>query len=294
VATVNLPPPRTIRQLLRPPARALLGQLLRLLPDSVSGALIRRHTRLANCYPPGRDLLFDGYLGDLKVKVNTYYPIEHEMLAGRYDPITLDVIRRFVHRGHVCLDAGANVGAFTLALAKQAAPSGRVFAFEPGPFLVERLRRNLALNSPLERITTVVPMGLADIEGQLPWAENKAQPGNAGFMLDTVDEVIPVTTVDAFFGQHPLERLDFVKIDVEGMEYEVLKGGLQTWQRFRPILYFETLPPFEQFRRLPLFTWIEKLLADIGYSLYKPCPDGSVLKTTYPDLLANTLAMPIE
>ena len=89
------------------------------------------------------------------------------MLSGEYDPETAHVMRTFVEPGDVCIDVGANVGAHVLLLAKLVAPTGRIYAFEPGPPIFERLKTNLALNPGLSGVVTPERLGISDTEGKL-------------------------------------------------------------------------------------------------------------------------------
>lgn len=280
--------------ILRPILSRLIRHLFQVLPYSLSCTLVKNRGGWTNYIPPGHRLIFDAFLNDLKVHIDTHYPIEREMLSGVYDPQTVAVIDRFVKPGDFCLDVGANVGAISLALARRVGLTGKVFAFEPGPELFRRLLRNLELNPALKSVVSALNLGLSDKEGNLFWTEDRHNPGNAGCLGESSGKPVAGTTIDRFFRDHTLHRLDFVKVDVEGMEYEVLQGGLETWKTFRPILYFETLKGFEDYRDLPLFTWIESMLADIGYQLYRVEADGSIRRTNYPDLSVNTLALPLS
>lgn len=240
--------------------------------------------------PPGRTFVFRKYLGDLTIHTDTTYPIELEMLSGAYDPESQAIVSQFVKPRSCCLDIGANVGALTLAMAKQVGGDGKVYAFEPGLVTFRRLQRNLSLNPTFRETVLPLQLGLSDSPGRLFWNEDPNNRGNASLSASG-GAPVEVTTVDDYFRDHPLERLDFVKIDVEGMEYEVLKGGVQTWQKFQPVLYFETMQAFERERKRPLFRPIEELLAGIGYSLFKPV-DGKLSRTTAADLANNTVALP--
>ena len=276
--------------------------LLRLCPTSLLLRVVlplvrrlpeRRAFGVLHQFPPHRRTVLNDYLGDLRVHIDTVYPIERVMLAGRYEPDTEAMVMRFVRPGHVCVDAGANVGAITLALAKQAGREGRVFAFEPGPGNFERLLANLNLNPSLRGAVTPENVGLSDKDGTLRWRENADYPGNAGFcgVGEHEGQPVRVTTLDHYFQSVTLARLDFVKIDVEGMELEVLRGATGILARHRPALYFETIAEFEAQRGMPLFAPIEALLRPLGYLLYRVEPGGQIAETRVPNLTVNTLAL---
>lgn len=101
-----------------------------------------------------------------------------------------------------------------------------------------------------------------------------------------------VTTVDLFVERCGLDRLDFVKLDVEGMEYEVMRGGINTWKTLKPVLYYETRREFERARGQPLFAMIAELLEKLGYQICQFCPDASIESATDAHHAENTLALP--
>jgi FkbM family methyltransferase len=253
---------------------------------------VRRFPRLVSCLTPGRDYPFDGYLSRFRIAVDVHYPIERAMLAGRYEPELLGLIRRVVPVGGTCLDVGANVGAITLALADRVGRSGRVVAFEPGAFLFKRLEANIRRNPDLEDIVTSVNLGVSDRPSTLYWNEDANNPGNAG-LLQSSGAQVEVVALDDYFSRNPIARLDFVKIDVEGMEYEVLRGGRETWRKFRPVLYFETLREFEAIRGFAVLSHIEHFLTSVGYSLHRPDDDGGLVRATATNWGANTAALPV-
>src|SRR5581483_3209222 len=144
-----------------------------------------------------------------------------------------------VTRGSNCIDVGANVGPVTLALARQVGPTGRVLAIEPGPPYVARLRRNLQVNPRLKDRVVILQSGISETEGSLLWRPDPVHPFNAGLShvhgTAVPGEVrVPVTTLDTAIAQQKWDRVDFIKIDVEGMELEVLRGARGTLKALRP------------------------------------------------------------
>lgn len=147
----------------------------------------------------------------------------------------------------VVIDVGAHAGQFSKLFAKMA-PGGRVYAFEPSAYARSILTRSLAFNR-LNHVK-VVPMGLSDAPGELILHTPIKARGGLGFGIahfgddgedsrDTLDQIVPLTTLDAFAHQEGLSRLDFLKADVEGWEVNVLKGGLATLAKHRPALFLE-------------------------------------------------------
>ncbi|MBP6545095.1 MAG: FkbM family methyltransferase [Phenylobacterium sp.] len=147
----------------------------------------------------------------------------------------------------VVIDVGAHAGQFSKLFAKMA-PRGRVYAFEPSAYARSILTRSLAFNR-LNHVK-VVPVGLSDAPGELILHTPIKARGGLGFGIahfgddgedsrDTLDQIVPLTTLDAFAQQEGLSRLDFLKADVEGWEVNVLKGGLATLAKHRPALFLE-------------------------------------------------------
>lgn len=159
---------------------------------------------------------------------------------GRQDWWEFAFLERFLRHGDLVLDVGANVGVYTLFLAKLVGAAGEVLACEPEPGNLERLRRNVERNR-LEQVT-IIPAAVG------------AEPGTAEFAagLDSVGHVVtagtspeatspeanlisvPLTTVDALCsGRTPI----FAKVDVEGFEEDVLRGAEEQMAAGAPVCW---------------------------------------------------------
>lgn len=267
---------------------------LPIVPFTAKLALAQRFRELRFFLPPHHQFVYDHYLGNLKVNIDTTYPIEVEMATGSYDRKTSAILRRLIQADDVVIDIGANVGALTLLLATLV-PQGKVIAIEPGPTTFARLTANVALNPALQTRVDTYAIGLADQPGELFWQEDANVPGNAG-LLASEGKRVSVNTLDQFVQARALQRLDFVKIDVEGMEYEVIKGGKSAIAQFRPILYYETLESFRQIRGFDLYNQIFELLESLNYRQYSVAAKGQIAAVPNLNILhsPNTLAIPAE
>jgi len=140
--------------------------------------------------------------------------------------------------GNIAIDVGANIGSYTLRLARN---FRQVLAFEPNPQVSSILRMNVAANK--FHNVTVNQIALSEAEGMLPIHIDPKHEGHGSLNPlrygVSYDEVIPVVVrrMDDYY--NPLERVDFVKIDVEGLELQVLKGGIETISVWRPLLAVE-------------------------------------------------------
>ena len=217
-------------------------------------------------------------------------------LLGAFERSTVTSLRKLARAGSVIFDIGANIGAHTLGLAQSAGPTGRVFAFEPTDFAFAKLKRNLALNPELQLRTQAQQILLAAEPGAaLPakiyasWplmADEPVHPKLRGRLNTTLGA--RVDTLDGFVEREGLDRLDLIKIDVDGHEYPVLKGGARTVARFQPDLLME-MSPYVQAEQNYEFGALVELLRTASYTLqnastWKPLPvDAKELEALIPD-----------
>jgi FkbM family methyltransferase len=175
--------------------------------------------------------------GPMLYSVNDVYIGRSLEIYGEYIEAEARLYHRLLQPGDVVVEAGANIGAFTVPIARRVGPSGRVHAFEPQRVGHALLRINLALNG-LGHVT-LHRAALGDRPGEMvvPVPDYR-RPGNfGGYGLSGAGEGerVPVVTVDSL----GLERCDLLKIDVQGMEKAVLDGARETVQRCRPAIHVE-------------------------------------------------------
>jgi FkbM family methyltransferase len=218
--------------------------------------------------------VFPHYLGDVSVNIDTRFKVERIMWTGVYEAPLIRLLQSIDTNGWTCFDVGANVGAITLALAKLVSSRGRVYSFEPGPPNLARLRANLDLNPALANRVEVIEAGVGRTPGELFWAEEEGNPGNA-LVGGEGSHKIEIITLDEFARRRGLPALEFVKIDVEGMELDVMHGAAETLRRFHPMLYFETLPRYTDTGAGATFADMHDFLVkELGYTLHRIDSNG--------------------
>jgi FkbM family methyltransferase len=195
-------------------------------------------------------------------------------LLGGFEPRTLRRYKELIVDGFVVLDIGANVGAHTLPLAQLVGPSGRVIAFEPTEYAFDKLLKNISLNPGLSsRISANQTLLGRSTNDELPGAIYSSWPlenasdlhsDHQGRLKSTSGA--DVQTVDGYVERCGLDRLDFIKLDVDGHEYEVLQGARATLERFRPGIVLE-LAPYVYSEKPAEFDGLLELLWDRGYLL---------------------------
>lgn len=143
--------------------------------------------------------------------------------------------------GGVVIEAGANMGAITVPLARRLGREGCLFAYEPQRLTFQQLCANLALNGLDNVVARWAACGAARGAIKVPVIDPD-QPANIGGLdiRNHVDgELVDVEPIDML----GLERCDLIKADVEGMERDVLAGARETIARCRPVLYLENDRP---------------------------------------------------
>jgi FkbM family methyltransferase len=175
--------------------------------------------------------------GPLMYNVADEYVGRSLHLYGEFSEGENAAFRQLVAPGQVVLDVGANIGAHTISLAKIVGPAGAVLAFEPQRVIYQMLCGNIALNALSNVFAYHLAVGSAAGTVLVPLPDY-AVPGNYGGIAlggFTSGEQVTVVALDSL----ELPRCDFIKIDVEGMEREVLAGAVRTIARFQPKLYVE-------------------------------------------------------
>lgn len=195
-------------------------------------------------------------------------------LLGAFERSTVRVLRTLVKPGNTVLDIGANIGAHTLHLAKDVGGNGRVFAFEATDYAFSKLMENLQLNPDLRGRVVPVQTYLTDrvdrerqpsIYSGWP-LESRADlhPEHLGELHTTTDA--SVRTLDSAAAELGIGRVDVIKIDVDGHEYPILRGGQKLLQDSAPVLVME-LSPYIHSEEGNSFEALIQLLRDHGYEL---------------------------
>lgn len=190
------------------------------------------------------------YDKDIKIWVSLSEHIESHIFwqgVQSADRGEVKLLNSILKPGHIFFDIGANIGVFTLLAAKRVG-SGRVYAFEPSKLHLEKLYVNLKLNNFTNII--VNPFGLSNVSGNrdlyIPAGQGPLRnTGMASFYPVEADsknyvlEKIFTMRLDDYVESNDINKIDAIKIDVEGAEMDILEGAKITLKRFRPIVMME-------------------------------------------------------
>lgn len=175
-------------------------------------------------------------------------------------------IKKLLKPGDIIFDVGANFGYYSIILSSALRKQCSVHAFEPNPPTYERLLRNIELNDLSEVIATH-RLGFSDVGGTGHMIERADNSGAA--TIDTTQQGgdAVLTTLDNFCGAHGIDRIDFMKIDIEGFEERLLHGGSESFRRLKPIILIELNRPTLA-RENSSVERVADLLGQFGYKLY--------------------------
>jgi FkbM family methyltransferase len=192
---------------------------------------------------PGFNQLVRGRHGLFIANRNDKYVGRSLIEYGEFSELEWHVLARYCRPGDVVAEVGANVGAHTVTLAKAVGERGRVIAVEPQPVLFQMLCANVALNCLLN--VDAMNCGCsarADVTFVVPGLDYGTENNFGGIALEQARAAVcarPVRMEPLDRVLEGYQRLDLVKVDVEGMEEDVLASGAATIGRFRPVLYVE-------------------------------------------------------
>ncbi|HXJ02025.1 MAG TPA: FkbM family methyltransferase [Micropepsaceae bacterium] len=210
------------------------------------------------------------YLAPSLNTITTYVLLEQEAWfekEAKFVPL-------LIKPGMTVLDIGANVGVYSLPLARRAAPTGRVYAYEPASEPRRLLEKSKDANT-LHNLT-VVGAALSDrsrrahldagISSELHKLADRDKDDN-----NSLGESVPVTSLDEEDAIRNWGSPDFVKIDAEGEEQRILAGGQNFFTRNSPLVMFEVKAEKEIDKAIPA------AFRALGYRIFRLLPGAPIL-----------------
>jgi FkbM family methyltransferase len=234
-----------------------------------------------------------GFIWDLDLNEGVDLAI---FLFGGFEQQTAKALKKLVRPGSTVLDVGANIGSVTLVLAKLVDQAGRVYAFEPTDYAIRKLKRNLALNPGVAKRVIVEQMRLTceerregPVEIYSSWklaGEARRHPKHRGIAQSTQGST--AASLDDYCEKHGIPKVDFIKLDVDGFEGEVLAGAINLLKRDRPSICME-LAPYALAERGSSIHQVFGILEACNYGIrtlagcFKPVGDPYRLASKIPD-----------
>jgi len=182
---------------------------------------------------------------------------------GEFSQFEAELFSQILHHNEIAIEVGANIGAHTIHLANLVGPRGMVLAFEPQRVIFQLLCANVALNELFNVHTYLSAVGREAGSLKVPIVNYAAEDNFGGLSLANVavGVDVPVIPLDSL----SLPNLRLLKIDVEGMEIEVLSGARRLIVQHRPILYVEN-------DRRQNSEQLIHVITDLGYGMWWHLP----------------------
>ncbi len=192
---------------------------------------------------------------------------EHIYLYGIYEPNILDTIAKYLKQGDTFIDIGANIGQHSMFAASVVGNLGKVYSFEPIPRIYNQLLDSVHLNN-FDNIIKVYNIALGEKDDEKTLHISSKNVGGSSFVETRgSDEKIQVKITKGDNILLQLKNIDFIKMDVEGYEYEALSGIQGTLKLYRPIIVME-FNGESYIRNGNQGKKIVSLLNNLEYSLY--------------------------
>ncbi|NDE90611.1 MAG: FkbM family methyltransferase [Alphaproteobacteria bacterium] len=231
-------------------------------PDNYSPEL----QKLSSDIKPGKTLLL--------TKHGYFLAINHDVMVslslikyGELNELEWELMKPFIKPEMVVVDAGAHLGTFLVPIARRIGPKGKVIGFEPQPVIHESLISAISLNKITNADIHNCCIGNSNdaLEIDEPDYTRIGHFSGLPFQEDYNDVRITgkklqsrIERLDDVFHE---PRLDFIKIDVEGMEKDVLLGARESIMKFRPVMFIEN-------NRRDKSSALNKLVLDMGYRIW--------------------------
>ncbi len=176
--------------------------------------------------------------GDIDVPEKEDLIVTSLRTYGEWAQVEIEMLSHFIKNGDVVVDAGAFIGTHARAFSSMVGLEGRVHAFEPNPIIFSSLEKNASI-SEAQNIT-VYQKGLGKKKEKRVLVNTQVK-GNEGathlgsFRGKSTEKNVAVVTLDLF----NLDTVNFIKLDVEGMEFDILLGGERTITASMPVVFME-------------------------------------------------------
>ncbi len=202
--------------------------------------------------------------------ITTYVLLEQEAWFEKEVPFLESVVRP----GMTVIDIGANLGVYSLPMARLAGPAGRVFAYEPGSAPRTLLERSKELNGAGNLEIVAAALSDGEREGCLATGASSELSSLSG---TGAGEQVLVTTLDGEDARRSWAPPEFVKIDAEGEELKILRGGTAFFGRHSPLVMFEVKAGEVTEENL------RTAFPAMGYRVYRLLPGAPILVPDRPD-----------
>jgi FkbM family methyltransferase len=181
-------------------------------------------------------------------------------------------LRHLIRPGQKVIDIGANYGVYTLSMAQVVGPGGCVWAFEPATNTARLLAEGIAVNGFSQII--LEPSALSNVCGTAKLLLNENSELNSlvhGMPSTSASETVPLVTLDECMERYGWRDIEFMKIDAEGEECNIIKGGERFFKELSPLVQYEIKAGTD------LHMELIQNFAALGYDSYRLVPGLNLL-----------------
>jgi FkbM family methyltransferase len=208
------------------------------------------------------------YAGKMELYPGDY--IDTWLYTGAdFEPHIVRLFLKFLEPGDHVLDIGANIGYFSLIASGLVGEGGKVYAFEPSPLNLERLRKNIQLNN--HQNVLVIPKAVSNNNGtfliNLPVGPIKNSGRSSFRVLEEQSEQVTVETLALDVLRETISKISLVKMDIEGAEEMALSGMEKLIERDQPVIILE-LSDFYLRQLGSSAESVINFLKNLGYKIY--------------------------
>ena len=175
---------------------------------------------------------FNGYSVKIPTRYINYFPSDYEKENFNF----LGTCKK----GDVVLDVGAHIGMFAVVASQITGNEGKIYAFEPAPGTFNLLKKTITINAA-DKIIMPLQKAAGAAVGKTNFFVSDSEADNGNSMVSYKEDRklngidIDITTIDTFVKEEHLSKVNFIKIDVEGVEYDTLQGAINTLKNLRPL-----------------------------------------------------------
>ena len=175
---------------------------------------------------------FNGYSVKIPTRFINYFPSD-------YEKENFSFLTTHAKTGSTVLDIGAHIGLFSVIASEVTGDKGKVFAFEPSPSTTSFLKKTIHINHK-EAVIEPVQQAMSNEVGKITFFVSEDKIDNSNSLISYLDDrklsgiEVDVTTIDNFVALKNIIGVSFIKIDVEGAEYDALRGGTKVFTTQKP------------------------------------------------------------
>lgn len=222
------------------------------------------------CIPDQKDIIADmKYNFKLKLNLNNDEHLHYYFYKNHDERYEINNLIKLLNKGDICYDIGANIGFYSFLMAKISGENGKIYSFEPVEHTKNTLEEGIRANNFNNVYVNNFALGNSDEEKEIFFNNSQECNGTASFInMDekSQKEVVKIKKLDTVFDS--LEKPNFIKIDVEGFQGDVIKGSETFFECNQPILMIEIDEGTEK--------WIEDFFKKLDYKFFKFKKNGLV------------------